>query len=238
MRNFGGLAALILMASAPALQAACKLALVLGLDVSASVDPEEYRLQADGTAAALLSGPVRQVLLSGDPVALAVFVWSGVKDQSLVADWVLVTSPAVLDALALRIAAFARPQAVSGRTATGSAMQFGQALLARAPGCDRQVIDLATDGTFNAGPAPEAVRATAPFSDITINALAVAGGPAPDWRDLKQAETALEVYLTYRVIHGPGAFVERAQDYGDFRRAMGRKLEREMQGMVLGALPG
>jgi Protein of unknown function (DUF1194) len=215
---------------------ACRIALVLGLDVSASVDAAEYRLQAEGTAAALLAPQVEAAILDGGPVALAVFTWSGPDDQALEADWVLIDSRTTLEALAVRVATFPRPATVSRRTATGSAMLFARGLLDRAPPCGRQVIDLATDGTFNAGPAPEVVRGTAAFTDTTINALAVAGGPVPDWRDVKDPATALAVYLTYRVIHGPGAFVEQAADYTDFARAMTRKLERELQGVLLGAL--
>lgn len=230
------LAAVLWLLAAPGGQTACRIALVLGLDVSASVDATEYRLQAEGMAAALLAPPVERAILEGGPVALAVFTWSGPEDQGLVADWVLIDSRAGLEALAFRVATFPRPVTVSRRTATGSAMLFGRGLLDRAPPCERQVIDLATDGTFNAGPAPEEVKNGPAFTETTINALAVAGGPVPDWRDEKDPATALQVYLTYRVIHGPGAFVERAANYQDFARAMTRKLERELQGALLGAL--
>jgi hypothetical protein len=219
-----------------AAEAACRIALVLGLDVSASVDAEEYRLQAEGTAAALVAPEVVSAVLGGEQVALAVFTWSGQADQSLTADWVLVESRAGLTALAARVATFPRPVAVSRRTATGSAMLYARSLLDRAPPCERQVIDLATDGTFNAGPAPEAVKQRPEFAETTINALAVSGGPVPDWRDVKDPESALELYLTNRVIHGADAFVERAEGYDDFARAMTRKLERELRGALLGAL--
>ncbi len=177
-------------------QAACRIALVLGLDVSASVDAEEYRLQAEGTAAALLSPQVQPLILDGEPVALAVFTWSGPGDQTLVASWVLIDNRATLEGLAIRIAGFPRPTAVSRRTATGSAMLFARSLLDAAPPCERQVMDLSTDGTFNAGPAPEVVHGGAAFAATTVNALAVAGGPVPDWRDVKDPTSALAVYLT------------------------------------------
>jgi hypothetical protein len=228
--------AALLWLVAGAAAAECRIALVLGLDVSASVDAEEYRLQAEGTAAALMAPPVMASILGGDPAALAVFTWSGPEDQVLEADWVLVDSRTALEALAVRIATFARPAAVSRRTATGSALEFARSLLDRAPPCEREVIDLATDGTFNAGPAPEEVRSRPEFAATTINALAVAGGPVPDWRDVTDPESALELYLTNRVIHGQDAFVERAAGYGDFARAMTRKLERELRGALLGAL--
>jgi len=232
------LAALIWLATGPA-EAACRIALVLGLDVSASVDAEEYRLQAEGTAAALTSRRVEQSLLEGAPVAVAAFTWSGPEDQALIADWVLIDSRPALYMLAARIASFPRPDATSRRTATGSAMLYARSLLDRAPVCDRQVMDLSTDGTFNSGPAPEEVRHLPEFAATTVNALAVAGGQVPDWRDDADPATALAVYLEARVIHGPDAFVEQAENYADFARAMTRKLEREVQGVLLGALtPG
>jgi hypothetical protein len=176
MQGIIRLAFVLCLFGATGAEAACRIALVLGLDVSASVDAEEYRLQAEGTAAALLSPQVQPLILDGEPVALAVFTWSGPVDQTLVADWVMVDSRATLEALAVRIAGFPRPDAVSQRTATGSAMLFARSLLDQAPPCERQVMDLSTDGTFNAGPAPEVVRGAAAFAATTVNALAVAGG--------------------------------------------------------------
>lgn len=183
------LAAVIWLATWPA-QAACRIALVLGLDVSASVDAEEYRLQAEGTAAALVSRKVEQSLLEGVPVALAALTWSGPDDQALIANWVLIDNRLALETLAARIASFPRPHAISRRTATGSAMLFAQGLLDRAPVCDRQLMDLSTDGTFNAGPTPEDVRRLPEFAAMTVNALAVAGGQIPDWRDDADPATA------------------------------------------------
>ena len=42
---------------------ACDLALVLAVDVSGSVDPQEYRIQMDGLAAALRNGIVAEALI-------------------------------------------------------------------------------------------------------------------------------------------------------------------------------
>lgn len=53
---------------------ACRLALVLAMDVSNSVDADEYALQRLGLAAALRAPAVRDAFFaSEDPVALAVF---------------------------------------------------------------------------------------------------------------------------------------------------------------------
>lgn len=238
MRGLTGIALALWMLGAPMVEAGCRLALVLAMDVSASVDAGEFALQQRGTALALLSPSVQGALLGdpGAPVAIAVFLWSGVDDQEVIAGWTVIDGAATLEAFAARIAAHPRGAARSGRTATGSALMHAERLMRSAPPCERQVVDLATDGTFNAGIAPEAVRAQPAFADITVNALAIAGGQVPDWRDDGTVETALAAYLERFVIHGPGAFVEDAQGYDDFERAMTRKLERELAGMMLGGL--
>ena len=76
MRVLAAIAALLgaLAASPAALAQDCRLALLLALDVSASVDEAEHRLQREGLAAALLSPEVLDPLLNGPgPVALAVY---------------------------------------------------------------------------------------------------------------------------------------------------------------------
>ncbi len=226
-----------LIAAEPA--SACRLALVLAIDVSASVNDVEYTLQVTGTAAALRAPSVRSALLDPlvPPVAIAVFVWSGPADQDPVAGWTVIDSAETLDALADKIATHPRKPTASGRTATGDALLWAGALFALAPACDRQVIDVATDGICNFGPDPETVRAGPTFGDITINALAVGGGQVPEWQNAGRQETALAAYLTQVVIWGPGAFVEIAVNYKNFERAMTRKLERELAGMVIGQLP-
>lgn len=216
------------MTAAPA-QAGCRLALVLALDVSASVDAEEYRLQVEGMAGALISPEVSAILLSdpANPVALTVFVWSGPGDQALVADWTLVTDAQVLNGLAGRIASYPRRIVFDGRTAIGAALRHAAFLLSIAPPCDRRVVDLATDGRNNAGTDPQEIADSSAFEGVTINGLAIEGGtPA--------AETSLARYLRLRVTRGADSFVEIAENYADFERAMTRKLIRELQELMLG----
>lgn len=213
----------------------CRLALALGLDVSASVDPQEYALQMRGMAAALLAPEVQAVILSDTarPVAVAVYVWSGPGDQIRVVDWTALTDARVLHRVAQRVAAEPRRLTFDGRTAIGSAMAYGAFLIDLAPRCDRQVIDLATDGTNNAGPSPRGVRDGGALDRVTVNALAIG---AAQGQDLEiRTPGILAEYLRAQVIRGPGAFVEVAQDHRDFERAMTRKLIREIDVMMLGA---
>ena len=83
--------AMVLLA-APA--SACRLALVLALDVSSSVDATEDRLQRAGLAAALIDPDVLAAIVNDPtPVALAVFEWSGRFAQAEVLDWTLLNTP-------------------------------------------------------------------------------------------------------------------------------------------------
>jgi hypothetical protein len=205
----------------------CDLALVLGMDVSASVDAREYRLQMEGTAAALTSAPVRAAILAGNGVALSAFLWSGVGEQALIADWQIIGDVVGLEEFAKTLATALRPD-FAGRTATGEALAFGVAHLAFAPACGRQVIDLATDGERNSGRSPREARP----GPVTVNALSI-GGDLPLDHGVRGQEPGLTTYLEAEVIHGPGAFVEPAEDFGDVARAMERKLLREIRGLVL-----
>lgn len=231
-----GLSILIPLIPAP-VEAACRLALVLALDVSASVDATEFRLQADGMAAALRAPPVMAALLAGGGgVAVAVTQWSGPRDQAIVADWVLIDGPAAIDALAARVAAMRRRPAFDGRTAIGDALAHGARLIARGPDCGARVIDIAADGPSNAGPPPPEVRDGPLLSGITVNALAIGGDLPLDHGTIADEGGQLSGYLRGAVIRGPGAFVERAEDYADFERAMTRKLLRELDMLVVGSV--
>jgi hypothetical protein len=116
-------------------------------------------------------------------------------------------------------------------------MRFAEAMFAAAPGCGVLTLDISGDGESNAGPAPEAVRQAPGLAGVTINALAVKGDLPWDHEDFATHVGALSAYFGAQVIHGPGAFVERAWDYSEFEAAMTRKLLRELSPPVLGAGP-
>ncbi len=222
----------LVLGCGPAL-AQCRLALVLAFDVSASVDAREYRLMMQGTAAALRDPEVIRAALGDLPVALAAYVWAGRREQAIAADWRLIGSAADLAEFADRIAGYPRPSgdplgSWSGRTGVGAALAAGGRLLQRAPGCDAQTLDLAGDGLSNDG--PDTVRLDA----VTVNALAVSGSMPLDFDG---AEDGLVDWYAVNVLQGPGAFVEVADGYEDFARAIRRKLLRELSPLLLGALP-
>lgn len=226
------LATLLTLIAAPAL-ADCRLALVLAFDVSASVDAREYRLMMQGTAEALRDAEVRRAVLAGAPVALAAYVWAGAREQAIAADWALIDSVADLARFADTVASFPRPAGDplgrwSGRTGVGAALQAGGRLLGRAPECDRQTVDLVGDGVSNDGPD------SAELPGVTVNALAI-GGNLP--LDHDGAIDGLSFWFEANILQGPAAFVMIADGFEDFSSAMRLKLLRELQPLLLGALP-
>ncbi|KUF09649.1 DUF1194 domain-containing protein [Pseudoponticoccus marisrubri] len=220
--------ALVAALMAGSAEAACRQALALGLDVSGSVDAREYRLQMDGLAAALTHPEVRAAFLAlpETPVALAVFEWSGPGHHRVVLDWTDVTGPDSLAQIAGHLRGVARVEAEAS-TAIGTAKRFGAALLARRPGCWRDVLDLSGDGMSNTGPRPRDVRAPG----ITVNGLVIGTGGA-------DGIGALANYYRDKVISGPDAFVETALGFADFEAAMVRKLKRELQVQVVSQVTG
>lgn len=205
-------------------QVECRLALVLALDVSSSVDPGEYELQKLGLAAALDSVVVREALMNKPLgyVALSVFEWSGRYQQEIVLDWTRVDNAAAIDHA---VATVARAERSYSRfpTAVGYALGFAAGMLKRGPDCRRRVIDVSGDGVNNEGFAPALAYAEFPFKDVVVNGLVILGSDA-------------EVLPFYRreVRRGPGAFVEVAQGFEDFANAMTDKLYREINDLIVG----
>jgi hypothetical protein len=212
--------------------------LVLAVDVSGSVDRNEYRLQLDGIAAALLDPQVSaQILATPEvPVQLAVFEWSNSLYRRVIVDWIALDSFGdLIDVAGVLRGHFTRPK--QGATAIGGAMLFADAMFGRGPVCWRRTIDISGDGTNNFGPEPEVTRLLGAFNEVTINGLVI-GSDSTRGRDERQMEMMeLSAYFRRRVIHGPGAFIEVAQGFDDFERAMTRKLLRETALPALGVKP-
>ncbi len=204
----------------------CRLALALAVDVSRSIDSQDYVIQSEGLAGALSDKDVRAAIFGPEgEVALAIYYWSGRGYQDLIQPWVILDSPEALDAAIWEVRRTPRPAAPLA-TALGDALSFGLDLVSEAPDCDRRVIDVAGDGRNNDGISVARTYEREDFSGITINGLAV-GEHEADILDYYQSE----------VIRGPGAFVEVAPRQQDYPDALRRKLLRELQGPMIGKLP-
>ena len=215
------------LAGMPALAAECRLALVLAIDVSSSVDDAEDALQRGGLAAALIAPEVEAAVFAAPlPVAIAVYEWSGRYNQEVLVDWTILNGRADLLGVAETIGRSKRSHN-EFPTALGYALGFGAGLFQRGPTCLYSVLDMAGDGENNEGFPPAAAFAEFPFSGVTVNGLVV---QASDY----QAEISLKEYYQKNVLYGPGSFLEVARGFDDYERAMRRKLERELTPRAIG----
>lgn len=233
-RSLVRLAALVYLIFASALQADCRQALAIGLDVSGSVDGAEYRLQLDGLAGALQDTEVRAALMAmpSAPVALAVYEWSGPEDQHLIVDWTLLRNQQILDNVTARLTTTNRTKATPS-TAIGSSMLYGAALLMQQPACWTRTLDLSGDGVSNSGPRPRDVKSHHLLTQVTINALVIgAGKVTTEGSELKK----LTDYYESEVINGPASFAEHAAGFDKFQATMVQKLLRELQGLTVSQL--
>ena len=81
-------------------------ALVLAVDVSRSMDPEEQQLQRDGYAEAFRSDDVHDAIRKGPlgRIAIAYFEWSGATQQNVVLPWTVIAGPEAAAEVAERLA--------------------------------------------------------------------------------------------------------------------------------------
>lgn len=202
---------------AQALDGRCRLALVLALDVSASIDDDEYELLRAGTATALASPEVRAAIKTLGGVYVTAFEWSGREQQRVIEDWRPLLDDPSIEGMAARIAAHERTTS-EYPTALGAALGFAHARFASAPpACQRRVVDIAGDGENNHGFGPESAYRAYDFSAITVNGLVVSG-----------ASDEAATYYREHVLNGPASFLEIAEGYEGFESAMRRKLLREI----------
>lgn len=212
--------------AAPA--AACRLALVLAIDVSSSVDAAEDVLQRQGLAAALQKSDVAQAFFnSPDPVAIAAFEWAGRDYQQMILPWVTIHGQDELTFAARAIAASTRGP-TDLPTAVGFALAYASALLQDRPDCLFHTIDVAGDGVNNEGFGPIEAYTTYPLDGVTVNGLVVDTGAYGD-------STELMDFFNDQLKRGRMSFVEVADGFEDYERAMQQKLLRELQVIVVGS---
>ena len=205
-------------------QQGVSLELVLLVDVSASVNDEEYRLQALGLAEALKNPAVVNAIesLATGGLAICLVQWADETHQIKSIDWTVLRNRADAHGLADKISSMER-RIDGGHTALGDALFFAlNELNSHQYSGLRRVIDLSGDGRTNDGRSLYGTRKEVLKHGVTINGLAI----------LNELPLLAD-YFRNQLIGGQGAFVETARDYSDFARAMGRKLERERRSAPL-----
>lgn len=201
------------------------LLLVLAVDASGSIDPDEFRLQREGYAEAL-THPAVLAAITGKPrgaIAVAMVEWGAPGGAATVVDWMRVQDAA--SARALAEAVLDAPRSRQSWNAIGDALDHCARMLLAAPfRAAEKVIDLSGDGPDLRSLRPAtAARDDAVAAGIAINALAVAAAG----QVTRYGEPLAETYRR-EVIGGPGAFVLTAEDRRDIARALRAKLIREI----------
>jgi hypothetical protein len=202
--------------------------LVLAVDVSYSMDPDEQRLQREGYVQALTSKEFLQALHEGanGKIAITYVEWAGSSDQKILMPWRLIEGPESADAVAAEIAN--APYRRASRTSISGALQFAKPLFDNSGYRGlRRVIDVSGDGANNNGVPVAPTRDDVVASGITINGLPlVLKRPNAGMLDIDN----LDVYYEDCVIGGPGAFMIPIRDRTQFIEATRNKLILEVAG--------
>jgi hypothetical protein len=210
--------------------------LLLLVDVSRSMTPNELEIQRRGYAEALVSSEVLKAINSGmlGHVAVAYVEWAGVYSQRVVQDWAIIRTQEDADAFAAAISAHVSPG--MRRTSISSALRSGAAYF-RDTGFTglRRVIDISGDGPNNDGGPVLAARDDVIAAGITINGLPLMTreGMGGMW-----TIEALDQYYTDCVVGGPGHFVVPVLDWSEFAAAVRKKLVLEIAGLAPEPEPG
>ncbi|WP_407492705.1 DUF1194 domain-containing protein [Pseudooceanicola sp. MF1-13] len=202
--------------------------LLLLVDVSRSMTPNELEIQRRGYAEALVSPEVLKAINGGmiGHVAIAYVEWAGSYSQRVIQEWAVIRTyedaQNFADSIAMNSTGGMR------RTSISSALSVG-AVYFRDNGFTglRRVIDVSGDGPNNDGAPVLAARDQVVSQGITINGLPLMTreGMGGMW-----TIENLDAYYRDCVIGGPGAFVVPVLDWSEFAAAVRKKLVLEIAG--------
>ncbi len=221
------------LASAPCARAAdvpVDLELVLAVDVSGSVDPEEGKLQRMGYVNAFRSTSVLRAILSGryKSIAVAYVEWAGYDYQRVVAGWRRIHDKASAEEFAALLAR--EPVRIGPYTSISGAIAFALPMFEdNGFQGERRVIDISGDGPNNSGDYVTTARAKAIRAGVTINGLPIVNDRPSPWGRMPMKN--LDLYYRKCVIGGRRAFLVVANDIASFGRAVRRKLVLEIVGL-------
>jgi len=202
--------------------------LVLAVDVSFSMDPDEQTLQREGYREALASPEFLSALRQGThgKIAVTYVEWAGERDQRVILPWRLIDGAAAAQAVADEIGRI--PMRRAYRTSISGALLFSAPLFEESGYRGlRRVIDVSGDGTNNQGQLVTIARDEIVSKGITINGLPIMLKRAmPGSIDIDD----LDIYYEDCVIGGPGAFVVPTRERERFKDAIRTKLVLEVAG--------
>jgi hypothetical protein len=203
------------------------LALVLAVDISNSMDPEEQELQRQGFVEAFRSPLVQEAIHGGvlGRIVVVYMEWAASTIHHVIVPWTEIETPE--DALSFADRLDRAPIRRGPRTSVSGAIDFSVELLEQKQvEATRQVIDISGDGANNQGRPVTLAREAALAKGITINGLPLMlKRPTSGW----EVEN-LDEYYRDCVIGGPGAFMIPVRERSQFAEAIRTKIIREIAG--------
>jgi hypothetical protein len=200
-------------------------ALVLAVDVSRSMDPDEQELQRQGFMEAFRSSQVHDAIRNGmvGRIIVTYVEWSGVEYQNVIVPWTIVDGPE--SALKFAEGLTNVPIGRVRRTSISGAIDFGMKLLEQT-GVEpiRRVIDISGDGPNSSGRGVVAARDEAVAKGITINGLPIMLKRPSGFGDMEH----LDLYYKNCVIGGEGSFIVPVRERQQFADAIRTKIVREI----------
>ena len=230
-----GMAAIAILLSTTERSAAADrevdLQLVLAVDVSRSMDPDEAALVRLGFVHAIRHRDVVDAIERGwlGRIAVTYVEWGGSYHQRTGVDWTEISDAESAVAFARAIEQ-SSVVLVNWTSISGAIAFSAQRFEGNGFSSQRRIIDIAGDGPNNAGPYVLEARNRALASGIVINGLPIINNRPqangyPNFPDL-------DLYYEDCVIGGPGSFMVVANGFNDFARAILRKLVTEIAGRV------
>ena len=176
--------------------------LVLAVDVSYSMDPEEQRLQREGYIDALLDPEIMKAIKAGQHgrIAITYVEWAGPDIQIHLLPWTIIDSPA--SAAAFTTDLKGKEYSRYRRTSISAALAYSTRLFESNPYRGiRRVIDVSGDGVNNSGPPLAAIRERILEDGIVINGLPIVLRPTMGYSSWDLPN--LDKYYANCVIGGP-----------------------------------
>ena len=208
------------------------LALVLAVDISNSMDPEEQQLQRDGFVEAFRSAAVHKAIQSGalGRIAVTYMQWAGTDTQEVVVPWTVIDGRDSAVAFAEQLAR--SPLRRGPYTSISGAIHLSLQLLGESGvNAMRQVIDVSGDGVNNHGPVVTRARDAAVERGVTINGL-----PIMLKKPIDEDVPHLDRYYKDCVIGGTGAFMVPVREPEQFVSAIKTKVILEIAGLTSASL--
>jgi hypothetical protein len=201
------------------------LELVLAVDISQSMDPDEHALQRNGYVEAFRHKDVINAVMSGPEgrIAVVYMEWAGDFEPIVTIPWTIIDSEKAARDFADRLER--EPVFGEQRTSISTALiKATQLIQGNDIASHRQVIDVSGDGANNAGMPVAQVRDEVVKRNITINGLPIMLDKPKEFYDIDH----LDRYYKHCVIGGEGAFIAPVFDLKHLAATIRKKLVMEI----------